>query len=378
MKVVVSANLALNLYSRKNLLLALKADGWEIHAAACADEGVSLLENDLAIPFHALPMENKGKGVFSDIRTFCAFFSLYRRLKPDTVLHYNSKPDIYGSFAANLLKIPAINNITGLGSVYVGKKTLVRIVVNFLYKVAFSGKKIHVFFQNKDDLSLFLDLKIVQESKTGLLPGSGVDINRFRPELNKEAQNKINRSKKTTFLFASRLVLSKGIREFIEAATILKKECENYQFEIIGELLSVTGFISQAELDTATQSGAIVYLGNLKDATERIQNCDCMVLPSYYREGVPRILLEAAAMGKPLIAANSIGTKEPVEHGINGFLCIPESTPDLIKQMQKFLALSPEEQCTMGKESRKIAETRYSDTIISQSYLNILRRKNKT
>lgn len=97
-----------------------------------------------------------------------------------------------------------------------------------------------------------------------------------------------------------------------------------------------------------------------------------MVLPSYYREGVPRILLEAAAMGKPLIAANSIGTKEPVEHGVNGFLCEPQSTEDLVIQMKKFMSLSTEEQSTMGKESRQIAETRYSDTIISQSYLKIL------
>lgn len=378
MKAVISANLALNVYSRKNLLLALKNEGWEIHAASCADEGVSLLQDELGIPFHALPMENKGKGVFSDIRTFFAFLSLYIRLKPDAVLHYNSKPDIYGSFAANLLRIPAINNITGLGSIYVGKETLVRKVVNLLYKIAFSGKKIHVFFQNTDDRSLFLSLKIVHESKTGLLPGSGVDINRFHSDPNREELNKNTTTKKTTFLFASRLVLSKGIREFIEAAKIIKPEYEHCQFEIIGELLSVAGFISRSELDYSTQTGAVMYLGNLKDATKRIKNCDCMVLPSYYREGVPRILLEAAAMGKPLIAANSIGTKEPVEHGINGYLCIPESTDDLVKQMKKFLHLSPDEQCTMGRESRKIAETRYSDTIISQSYLEVLRRKNYT
>lgn len=211
MKAIVSANLALNVYSRKNLFLALQANGWELHAAACADDGVSLLENELGIPFHTLPMNNKGKGILSDIRTFFAFLSLYKKLKPDAVLHYNSKPDIYGSIAANILGIPAINNITGLGSVYVGKETLVRKVVNFLYKIAFSGRKIHVFFQNTDDRSLFLSLKIVNEKKTGLLPGSGVDIKRFHPELNLSKNIKTNGPVQTTFLFASRLVLSKGI-----------------------------------------------------------------------------------------------------------------------------------------------------------------------
>lgn len=367
MKIFITANLASNIYSRKNLLLALQNEGAFITACGCSDFGEALLINELGIPFISLPMENKGKSIFSDVYTFFAFYKLYKKEKPDIVLHYNSKPDIYGTLAASFLKIPSISNITGLGAIYGKKASVVRSVVSFLYTLAFKGSFSFVFFQNRDDQSLFIKSRIIKKEKCALLPGSGVDIKRFTP------QKTDSFSPEIVFLFASRLLYSKGIIHFIEAAKQIKASQTDCRFIVIGELLEHEGFLTKEELDAAVHAGVIEYLGNLQNPYELIQKCNCMVLPSFYREGVPRILLEAAAMGKPLIAADSTGTREPVDHGVNGFLCKPDSTDDLVLQIRAFLELGEAQKIRMGLASRKIAETRYTDTIISDSYTTKIR-----
>lgn len=366
MRLIVTANLSSNILSRKNLLSALQKEGWTISAAGCIDGGTEELVK-MGIDFVELPMENKGTGIFSDLKTFASFFTMYRKIKPDAVLHYNSKPDIYGTLAASMLGIRSISNITGLGTVYVGPDRLVRKIVNMLYRIAFLGKKSYVFFQNSEDRDLFLQLKIVPQNRCSVLPGSGVDIQSYAPvDATKGAEEP------THFLFASRLVIAKGIREFIEAAGIVKQTHENAVFDIIGEMLDYESFITREELEAAVSTGRVAYHGNAQGSRKWLETADCVVLPSYYREGVPRILLEGAAMGKPLIAADSIGTREPVSDGINGYLCEPASGKDLARCMLDFLKLTPDERRTMGTESRKVAVSRFSDEIVSKKYLEIL------
>jgi glycosyltransferase involved in cell wall biosynthesis len=372
MKALISANLASNLYNRKNLINAILGTGWNVAAMACADHGEIKLEKDLKIPFYPLNMENKGTGIFSDLRTFCSFYRIYQKAKPDVVLHFNSKPVIYGTLAANLLGIPSINNITGLGAVFEKDGGMVQKIVCLLYKFSFSGKHTFVFFQNKDDRELFLKRKLINISKTGLLPGSGVDISYFTPVTPIGAVNADVPSKPTSFLFVGRLIFSKGIREFIRAAGIVQETFPETKFTVIGEILNLSAFIPENELKKAEDAGYIQYHGNTQDVLPFIKQADCVVLPSYYREGVPRALLEAASMGKPLIASDSIGTREPVREGKNGYLCKAGDAVDLSEKMLQFICLSNDAKNAMGSESRSIAVAEYSDTIIIRKYLEIL------
>jgi len=372
MKAVICGNLSSNLYSRKNLIKAIMTEGWEFVAMACPDHSVEKIENELGIPFFSAQMENKGTGIFSDLRTFFSFYFFYRKQRPDVVLQFNSKPDIYGSMAANLLGIPSISNITGLGGVFNSGRGFIQKLVCMLYKIAFSGPKVFVFFQNRDDRTFFLDRNILAESKTGLLPGSGVDINYFVPQKSTLRDSALSDNKTVHFLFAGRLVIAKGIREYVSAAKIIKSKYPDCSFDVIGEMNTAKGFLSGNELELAIQSGAICYHGNTPDVVSFISKADCVVLPSYYREGVPRSLLEAAAMGKPLIAADSIGTREPVRPFENGFLCKPGDANDLARKMEDFICLSKTEKNDMGYKSRIVAEKEYSDTIISNKYIERL------
>ena len=369
MKLTISANFAWNIYSRRNLLKAFKKEGWEVIAIACQDNYAEILEKELSVKFYPVRLENKGMNVFSDIHCFFSYLFLYCKIKPDVVLHFNSKPDIYGSMAASILGIPSVNNVTGLGMTF-DRNDLVHTIVSCLYKTAFYAKKNFVFFQNKDDLACFMSAKLININKTDLLPGSGVDIERFHPTT---SSKKTSVTGSDLFLFSGRLVLSKGIREYLEAARIVRRLYPNTRFDIIGEHEAhLSSFIPFSEIIEAEKAGDVFFLGNVADVVPLIAKADCVVLPSYYREGVPRVLLEAAAMGKPLIAADSIGTREPVRDGINGYLCKPRDAQDLADKIIRFICLSDDKKKAMGMDSRKIAENEYSDAIVIAKYLERL------
>lgn len=368
---MVSANLASNLASRKNLLMAFKATGYDVMALSCPDSCVSRLENELKIPYIPLRMKNKGMNAFDDMITFFSYLSLYQKHRPDVVLHFNSKPNIYGSMASSMLGIPTICNITGLGSIYSGNGGLVRFLVSVLYRIAFSGKKTFVFFQNADDRELFLSLKILRIEKTGLLPGSGVDIQTFQP-VDRSSLPSRKDPGYTRFLFVGRMLYSKGVVDFINAAGIVKQTYSHVSFCMVGEMDTATGFVPQETIDEAVRAGLVEYPGNVSDIGRYISLSDCVVLPSYYREGVPRSLLEAAAMATPLIACDCIGTREPVKDGKNGFLCKPDNPGNLAEAMIRFICLSNDEKNDMGKVSRDLAENDFSDTIVTARYMDVI------
>ncbi len=405
--ILVTANSAWNIYSRKRLLTALQKSGYDVIGMGAAgsvsgtkqsftkessqpeSEGKSVtvstspndpyaekLFTETGIPFLPLPMEGDGTKMLKDINLFSLFCKIYRTRKPAAVLHFNNKPNIYGSIAAALHGIPSINNVTGLG-VVAEKKGITASVVYFLYRLAFASKKTFVFFQNGDDRQFFLERKLVPQRRTGLLPGSGVDTERFKPQLTKnseaESSGTIEAERSVHFLFNGRLLITKGICNYIDAAYIVKKMYPKTEFAVIGEHDAKNPiFIPWERLQTAITDGTISWYGLVPDVVPYVQYADCVVLPSYYREGVPRVLLEAAAMGKALIAADSIGTKEPVEDGKNGYLTPPSDTASLADTMLRYIRLSAAEKRQMGTVSRTIAETRFSDTIIINSYLERL------
>lgn len=367
--VCISANTAWNLFSRKRLLLAMKNGGWTVVCLASPDANSPRFRDELGIEFVDLPMKGDGTNLAKDIALFFRYLSLYRKYKPVAALHINNKPNIYGSIAASLLGIPSASNITGLG-VVAEKKGLTKTIVYTLYRLAFASKKAFVFFQNAEDRHFFLDNKLVSPGRTEVLPGSGVDCGLFVPEphsgINKGAKN-------VTFLFNGRLLVTKGIRAFIKAARDVKTLYPEARFNIIGEYdPSNPIFIPSEELETAVTSGTVSYFGSVPDVKSYVNEADCVVLPSWYREGVPRALLEAAALGKPLIAADSVGTRDPVEDGVNGYLVSPGDEKSLSGAMVRFIESPSSAKELMARESRRIAETRFSDTIVIDAYLRRL------
>jgi len=364
---MLSCNTAWNVYSRKRLLVALRDAGWELITLAAEDDNAESIRNQLGMPFISLPMKSDSTSIVQDSRLFIRYLKLYRKYRPRAVLHINNKPNIYGTLAADILGIPSISNITGLGIV-AEKSGIMKRLVYSLYRTAFASRKARVFFQNNEDRSFFLRNRLIHPDKTTVIPGSGVDTERFKPVPGSPCP-----AGHASFLFNGRLLISKGIEDFIEAARRIKKLYPDCTFTIIGEHDPENQiFISKESLQLAVNDGTIQYKGSVQSVEETVTGSDCVVLPSRYREGVPRALLEAASMGKPLIAADSVGTREPVDHGENGYI-VPPADPDaLAEAMIRFITLSSGEKKLMGEHSRKIAVERFADSFVIDSYRDML------
>ena len=380
--VVIAANTAWNLYSRRSFIRAIQEAGFEVICAGAVgnvtgtktaakaqgskagDKYSALISAELGAAFIPLKMEGDNTNPFKDLALLSFFFYIYRKLAPAVVLHFNNKPNIYGSLAATLCGIPSISSIAGLGTA-AEKTGLTRKIIFLLYKCAFHSKRARVFFQNNDDKAFFTNGKICQEEQAQLIPGSGVDTEFFAPATD-EGCNKEG----CRFLFIGRLLISKGSYDFMQAAKIVKAKHPHVSFEMLGEHDRLNPiYIKEDILKKAASSGAIIWHGHVEDVRPFIAASDCVVLPSYLREGCPRVLLEAASMAKPLIAADSPGTREPVEDGANGFLCAPANPQDLACKMEAFINLPKKERLRMGAASRKIAVSRFSDKIVAKAYV---------
>jgi len=346
-----------------NFIKELLAQGHEIHTLAPHDNYSDKLTEAGCI-HHDIQMDSRGANPIKDSALIVELWLKYRKIKPDVVLHYTIKPNIYGSIAASWLGIPAINNVCGLGTVFL-KDNLVSAVAIFLYKVAFKSPK-KVFFQNSDDYRLFVDRKLVSKTAADLLPGSGVDLNRFTPA-------PFHRNQTFTFLLISRLITDKGILEFIEAVRALKKEGVNARFQLLGpkDPLHKRG-IQLPVIDQWISEGLVDYLGSTEDVRPFIRQADCVVLPSY-REGAPRTLLEAASSGKPIVATDVPGCHHVVEHRVNGLLCAVKNPVDLAAKMRQMMSFSDEELLRLGSNGRKKVEESYAEATVINQYLQAIR-----
>jgi glycosyltransferase involved in cell wall biosynthesis len=282
------------------------------------------------------------------------------------VLGYTIKPNIYASIACRLLHIPIINNISGLGTVFLDD-SLSSKVARWMYKIALSKSK-KVFFQNSADRELFIANKLVKENIADLVPGSGIDTNRFAPQ-----DIEIN-STKTRFLMIARLVRDKGIMEYIEAAHILKQKYDNVEFALLGSFyFDNPTALTKEELQVWQDKGVVNYLGVSDDVASIIAQYDCIVLPSY-REGLSRVLLEAASMAKPIVTTNVPGCKDVVEDGFTGFLCQPGNSRDLAEKMEQVLCSSHENRIKMGKRAREKVTMQFDEKIVISKYMNVMDR----
>ena len=369
MKILLSANTSKEIIARKKLIKRLFETGHSLYAICVLNEKDCSLLEDLNIKVFSIKFNPRAKNPFDDIKLFLTYKKLFKQISPDVVLSYNIKPNIYGALSAKVLNINIIANITGLGKIF-DRESLIQKLVCCLYRKAFNFEKCFVFFQNDDDRKLFLSRKIIRiEDKTDVLPGSGVDLDFFSP---KAIKNNSSPQKIIRFSFLGRLIVSKGIRLFIEAANIISKKYDFCIFNIAGSYIEDDpDFIQKEELKKATQNKAIVYYGQVDDVrTFLAEHTDCVVFPSYYREGVPRVLLEASSMGKPIIVSDSVGTREPCKDGENGFLVKSQNVDDLVEKISVFLALDEKAKEKMGIASRHIAEKCFSDEIVIEKYLN--------
>ncbi|WP_299826440.1 glycosyltransferase family 4 protein [uncultured Pontibacter sp.] len=364
MRIAIVINTSWNIYNfRLGLIKALLTEGHEVVAIAPED---AYSERLVAAGCQFLPVAmEQGTNPFTDMQLIWRLYRAYKKTKPDVVLHYTIKPNIYGAIAAHWAGIPAINNVSGLGTVFITKDYISSIALK-LYKFSFKYPA-WVFFQNHDDRRLFMRNKLVRAGITEVLPGSGINLKAFVPAPG------YKRNSPFVFLMVARVLYDKGVVEFVEASKLVQEKYPNVKCQLLGQVdeKSRSG-IKNEKLQEWLATGVIEYLGATDNVAGVIAKADCVVLPSY-REGTPRTLLEAAAMAKPLIATNVPGCREVVQQGVNGYLCKLRSAPDLADKMQQMLDLSDKELEQMGSASRQLAVTRFDERIVIEKYLHAIK-----
>jgi len=364
--VVIAVNTSWNIYNfRINLAKAIEKQGYKVVIVAPHDEYTKYLQKDFDC-YH-IHIHNSGTNPFEDIKTIYDFYQLYKQIKPSLVLNYTIKPNIYSSLACIFLGIKNINNITGLGTIFI-KDSVITQIAKKMYK--YSQKNTDtIFFQNIDDFKLFQRENIINNIQSEILPGSGVDTKKFRPLVSNRNDNKIK------FIHISRLIWEKGIKEYVDVAKEIKKHYKNVEFYVLGFLnVQNSGAVTQKDIDSWVDSGTITYLGTTDDVKSVIHDIDCIVLASYYREGTPRILLEGASMGKPIITTNSIGCRDVVEDGVTGYLVETRDKLSLYASIVKFLKLSEKERKIMGMKSRAKMVKEFDEEIVISKYINAIDR----
>lgn len=356
MRVIITGGFAPSLINfRGPLLQSLVERGHDVIAMApdLSQESRNALQA-LDVTCQQVPMQRAGLSPLGDLRTLCAMFCAFRKTKPDVYLAYTIKPVIWGLFAAKLAGVPRrVAMITGLGYAFVDRgdfrQRLVRQIVCVLYKWSIAGAHA-VLFQNPDDRSEFERRGLIPKGcEVIMINGSGVDTQQY-------ALAAIPKS--PVFLLLARLIRDKGICEYAAAAHRLKVRYPHARFLLAGALDSNPAAINEKELLLWQHDGDIEYLGSLADVRSALAACSVYVLPSYYREGTPRSVLEAMSVGRPVITTDAPGCRETVDEGVNGLLIPVRDTNALMEAMERFL-LDPKLCEGMGAESRRIAEEKY-------------------
>jgi glycosyltransferase involved in cell wall biosynthesis len=360
MRIIISINTTWNIYNfRLSLINELQKFGHEIIAIAPKDKYASKLEN-INVKCHNINLNPEGTNPIDDIILVYQYYKLFKDLKPDCILSYTIKPNIYGNFAARLLNIPTINNISGLGTLFI-KKSIATHFGKILYKLSLNYSY-QTFFQNNDDKNLFVKNKLVKRKISSLIPGSGVDIKKFNCI---RIQNKANK-----FLFVGRLIADKGIFEYLDAAVSVLKKHPQKEFLIIGELgCNNKTALSKTQIEGYTERyPQIKYLGKTDNIASLLESVDVMVLPSY-REGLSKSLIEAASMSLPIITTNVPGCRDVVEDGFNGFLCRIKSKSSLERAIYRMIDLNEDKRLEFGVNGRKIAVDKFSSVLVNKIYL---------
>lgn len=340
---------------RKELLTDLVRSGLEVHAAApgLSDDSVhTAILHEMGVEPHTVSLQRAGLNPISDLAFTVQLYHLMRRLRPNSVLSYTIKPVIYGTVAGWLARVPhRFALIAGLGHMFVGSRVgFLQKLIHRMYAFALTRAE-KIFLQNPDDLKLLLERGVLAEdAATVVVNGSGVDLQRFEVAAVPAGSPR--------FLMICRLLGEKGVREYAEAARRIRAIHPEITFSLAGGLDANPSSVTQRELDDWVAEEAIEYLGVLADVRAVLAACTVFVLPSYYREGTPRAILEAMSIGRAVITTDMPGCRETVDNGRNGFLIVARSVDALVNAVQRFIT-DADLSRRMGAESRAIAEKKY-------------------
>ena len=349
---------------RGGLATALAARHVDVMGGGAGGDGYESRIRALSIPFKVLPVDKRGINPFGDLRLLAALYLWYRAERPDVVHHFTIKPVIYGSIAARLAGVPRIiNTITGLGYVYTEQRGLLRWIVDRLYRLALRCSH-RVFFQNTDDRDLFVGGGLVDPGIASVVPGSGVNTERFRPDGSTEQGPAPAGG--TTVLMLSRILRDKGAHEFVDAARLARNTIPGIRFCMVGEIDTRNPSAVPEDTVRAWQKdGVIEWFGHTDEVRPYIAMADVVVLPSY-REGMPRSLLEASAMGKAVIATDVVGCREVVEHGRTGLL-VPVRDAQALARAIVELACDPKRRAQMGAAGRDKILKQFDERFVIES-----------
>lgn len=342
---------------RLELVTQLLAEGHQVVISSPYGERIDDLIS-LGCEYYAIQMSRHGMNPIQELRLLINYKKLIREVRPDIVFTYTIKPNIYGGMACAVAGVPYVANITGLGTA-VENSGIVQKITVMLYRIAFR-KVQRVFFQNEENRQFFVDRRLAV-GKHGMLPGSGVNLQRFLPmEYPGEGT--------TEFVFISRIMKEKGADQYLEAAEYIREKYPNTRFHICG-------FCEQAyeqRLKELHDKGVIIYHGMVRDVRTVIAKTHCTIHPTYYPEGLSNVLLESAACARPLITTNRSGCREVIDDGVNGFVVEQKNVPDLIEKIERFLELPWENKKAMGAAGREKVEKEFDRQIVVEKYLEEL------
>lgn len=349
---------------RKEIALKAQEAGWNVTIVA-HDTGKGEMIRNLGLKFINLPIDSTGMNPMHELKTLNFLCKLYHKNKDAIVHHVGLKNILWGSLAARKERVKGVvNAVSGMGSLFVNEQSLLNKVLIQVLKLGHRHKNLKVIFQNHEDERLFDDKNIVTSAQKRFIKGSGVDLNdySFVPMPN---------SDKIKVIFIGRMIEEKGVLILTEAAEKLRSEFEDsVEFLLVGGLYPNPKALKKEDIEVRCDGNYISWLGYRTDVKDLLIVSSIVAFPSYYREGLPKSLIEANAIGRPIITTNSIGCKDTVEDGVNGFL-IPIKDSEALAQKLRILFTNPELRAKMGKEARKIAERFFSLTNVIEKHLKI-------
>jgi glycosyltransferase involved in cell wall biosynthesis len=347
----------------------LCAEGWQVAAIGdFSDTEAGTLRGWGVEPF-PVKLDAAGTSLVRDARYISALLRLYRRVRPTVVHHFSIKPVVYGSLAARVAGVPhVVNSVTGLGTAYSSDRRWLSLLVRGLYRLALGGRGVAVF-QNGDDLERFVSSGLVRAERAVLVPGSGVDTQALTPETT------LSDGRRNTFIMVSRMLWSKGVADFVDAARTVRQRCPDAKFLLIGGAREDYGsknsdFVPRDWLEQVSREGVVDWLGWTPpgEVESWMRRSAAVVHPSYYPEGVPRSLIEAAAAGAPIVTTDTPGCRDTVQHGISGYLCPARCPDDLAEAMVRIIE-DPDSIERMGREGRRLAVERFDEKIVLDKLL---------
>ncbi|HDX9587167.1 TPA: glycosyltransferase family 4 protein [Bacillus pseudomycoides] len=357
-KVLLLGNHGFVIYNfRKELIKELLEKGYEVYISLPKDEKVDKMV-EWGCKFIETNVDRRGTNPATDFKLILHYIKLLKQIKPDVVLTYTIKPNLYGGLACRFLNIPCINNITGLGSGF-SKSPLLKSFLSTLYKISLK-KSSCVFFQNTEDMKTLVDSEIVK-GHYELIPGSGVNLNEYKFK-------KFPDGDTLTFIFIGRIMRDKGIDQYLEAAKVIKQKYSNTQFNVIGFVEKTQPHYNDM-INQLQDEGYVTYLGYQSDVKPFVQEAHCLIQASHGGEGLSNVLLEAAATGRALIASNIPGCRETINEGQNGYIFEAKNTNSLVEQIEKFINLTHVERKQMGINSREKIEKEFDRNIVVEAYM---------